>query len=549
MARWVTPMFFRNQLLGLFALTATACWASAPLAAPQFSLIDPQLLVPPGKAEGRSSMLLSITGANDGEIAGEPANIVDLHVDDTIRGTVSFAATALFSSGKERRWLLVADVKGLPLDTLQKRYLKFAFGGQDVALGYTVTNKGGSSTPFSWTVSAPTGEISLAAGQPVQMTISVSAIPATKVRFPEPLFIEQSRHELVRGGWLFCDQQMASPTSKDCPGKDITIPSNDSRTFWAYPPASLIGKSIGSLSVLAAEKPAGDSFSLTLLSTTLCLQLLGIALLAGGVILAWISMVFLQRKVSHDQLLLPALEIDAHVQQLLAELKNAPSSLHGEMKQTTDALTTLSNKLKPSQLETWGLPFLVPRLGGQSPSIQEYQATIANLAKQADALDIIVRKGLKRAWDAYSRAQAAGKEAAVVDAISTIDALSADPTADPGKAFQGCSVALAKMEAALTDGAKERFFAAAADDAPRTVERVRAEIRNLSLLSWVIFGVLSVAIGSYVLVLNNLSFGTTTDLFLCFLWGFGIPAGGAQLTQLSAGSIAGVLGFQLPKTP
>lgn len=534
-------MTMRDRLLGLLALTLAAWTAPAAFAAPSFSLVDPQLALPPGKLEGRSTMLLSIAGASEDEVAGKPENIVDLPVDDAIQGAISFTATPLFGNAKERKWLLTAELKGLPLDTVQKRYLKFSFAGQEIVLAYEASNKGASSTPFSWNLSGPTGELSLSEGQPVQLTISVGPVAATKVRFVPPLFVEQSRHALLQSGWLFCDRQLASPTSQQCPGNDRTIQANTTQSFWAYPPTTLVGKFAGSFSVLAAEKPAGETLTLTLLTTTLRQQLTGIGLLLAGVVLAWLVMVLFQRKASHDQLLLPALEIDAHIQELQADLRKAPAPVRDKMKKTAIALDELSKSLKPSRLERLGLPILIPRLGVASATVQDYQAKIASLAKQADALDVIVRKGLQRAWEAFAGAHQVGKDQVVLTAIHDIDELSPNPALDPGKAFQDCIAILKIMEGALGIGGAQPSF-------DRTVEKVRAELRSLSLWAWILFGIVSSAAGSYILVLNNPSFGTTVDYFLCVLWGFGLPAGGSQLTQLSVGNLAGVFGFQLPRT-
>ena len=140
----------------------------------------------------------------------------------------------------------------------------------------------------------------------------------------------------------------------------------------------------------------------------------------------------------------------------------------------------------------------------------------------------------------------AGKEKAIRDAAHGIDELSPDPALDPAKAFQDCLAFLKVMDTALATGGNSPGFADV--DAARAVERVRAEIRTLSLMAWVFFEIVSVVIGAYVLVLNNPSFGTTTDLVLCALWGFGLPVGGSQLSQLSVSNLAGVMGFQLSKT-
>ena len=77
-----------------------------------------------------------------------------------------------------------------------------------------------------------------------------------------------------------------------------------------------------------------------------------------------------------------------------------------------------------------------------------------------------------------------------------------------------------------------------------TPGQLRMEIAKIALLAWSFLAVVTVLLGSYVLVLSNNGFGSLGDYLLCFLWGVGIPVGAqmspATSTTATAGQILGI---------
>ena len=55
--------------------------------------------------------------------------------------SVDINAHELQRADNSRRWVLIVDIKGLPRNTTQKRYLTVRFAGQDITLPYTLANK------------------------------------------------------------------------------------------------------------------------------------------------------------------------------------------------------------------------------------------------------------------------------------------------------------------------------------------------------------------------------------------------------------------------
>jgi hypothetical protein len=68
----------------------------------------------------------------------------------------------------------------------------------------------------------------------------------------------------------------------------------------------------------------------------------------------------------------------------------------------------------------------------------------------------------------------------------------------------------------------------------------------MSILTWILFGVIATLVGSYILVLGVPGFGHLADYIFCILWGFGLPAGAQQLGQASLGTVTTALRIATP---
>jgi len=152
-------------------------------------------------------------------------------------------------------------------------------------------------------------------------------------------------------------------------------------------------------------------------------------------------------------------------------------------------------------------------------------------------------------WARIPPAPSPAQLAAVAAACQQVDALSAvQPVPTASALISSLRPILSNLSTALApQGAAGVAPGPAAPPQPRSFEQIGAEVRLLSGATWLIFGALATALGTYVLVLSNVGFGVPTDYLVCLFWGFGLPVGGTQLVQSTVGSASTALGFSIPK--
>jgi hypothetical protein len=208
-------------------------------------------------------------------------------------------------------------------------------------------------------------------------------------------------------------------------------------------------------------------------------------------------------------------------------------------------LGELENSLAERTLRT--NKFLPPRILPTSAltlDAEGYKKHIASRAALVESLEMIVKEGFERLHELIPTAPDPAEKLAIEKGYEDVDELSDSPPAAK-ELMAKLHAVIAAASQALVPG-----FAGAAAGAPppaQSYEQVTAEIHILSGLSWLIYGLLATALGSYIMIVLNLGFGTPVDYFLCLFWGFGLPAGGNQLVQSTTSSASSVLGFSIPK--
>jgi hypothetical protein len=532
------------------AVLDTPCRAQSPV--PVFTIVDPDITLPPGASEGRGSMLLRADKLTAENASKPPEVVQDLNVPHPPRVDVTFELHPLDQTETSRRWVLTADFKNLPNNVTQKRYVEFQFDGQQVTLQYTLTNKNTAS--FAWSVKGPPGEMKLPQGEPVEIGIAVQGVSATKVRLLQATLLEQSRKQPVDGGWMLCREEL-SATNKKCVDTDLTLAAHSSQRLWLYanPDAELVGKYVGNVTIGAAEKPEGDTFSLTVYGTSARRQIMGVIAILLGVACAWICTVYLQNRLNRAQLLLPATALRERVLGLQSALANPPPAVNpADMATTQNLLKTLAASLTEGQLDAQNyLPARVPNpFRSMAPNTDAFKLYINTASAQVALLDLLVKDGFQAVWARIPPAPSDAQRTAISNASQAIDALAGTL---PIPATNTVVSTLHNTLATLTTSLAPPGSALAAPQPglaapqPRSFEQIGAEIRLLSGASWLIFGTLATVLGTYVLVLSNLGFGVSTDYLICLLWGFGLPIGGTQLVQATVGSASTALGFSVPK--
>src|ERR1700761_7509971 len=83
------------------------------------------------------------------------------------------------------------------------------------------------------------------------------------------------------------------------------------------------------------------------------------------------------------------------------------------------------------------------------------------------------------------------------------------------------------------------------DEHTPTTHEILFELEYVSFLGWLLWAVLTFVLGYAALILNHHGFGTTQDLFKCFLWGIGIQAAGQGLQALNPTSAATSFSLQV----
>jgi hypothetical protein len=261
--RWWQRAIVAVACLAGLAGLATPCRAQSPV----FTIVAPDITLPPGAPEGSDTMLLRADRLTTANIAKNPEAVQDVGVPRPPVVDVEFDLRPLDQTDASRRWMLTAKVKNLPNNVTQKRYVGFQFDGQQITLAYTLSNKNTAS--FGWSVKGPPGEFSLVQGEPVEIGIAVQGVPATKVRLLQATLLEQSRKLPVAGGWMLCREKL-SAANKTGADTDIALAAHSSQRLWLYPNpgAELVGKYVGNVTIGAAEKAEGEPISVTLYATS-----------------------------------------------------------------------------------------------------------------------------------------------------------------------------------------------------------------------------------------------------------------------------------------
>lgn len=544
-------------LTAVLASVCLVCFAPSGRAAPlpTFSLIDGDIAIDPGATDGSASMVLKADNLDADGMTKTPGPVSDLKTPKPPEVAVNFTANELDHGDGSRRWVLTADIKGLPRNVMQKRYLSFVFGDQHVILPYTVSNK--STATFTWSVKAPPSELSLKAGQAIEIGIAVQAVAATKVGVLQTTLVEQSRKTPLDGGLTLCTQPVAP-----CTESGISLAPNSANRLWLQTnkDSTIVGKYAGTVTVSAAEKPDGETLTLTIYGTTVYRQRLGVLIIIIGVAIAWLITTWAQNKLNRLQALLPVTLLAEHVRALQQILLKAPPNAippnaNPEWPNTAAALRDLAEKLSEKYLTGQNyLPTSIPSLfKSAGPDIDGYKGFLADAGAKITLLDLVIKDGFAAVWKKIPPAPNAASLQAITVAYTALDGKIGEiPLPSPKDAAASILDTLNSLDRAL----------AAANPAPaapppgaahgvsiesRSYEQLVIQIRNLDIVTWLVFGGLATAAGVYVLIISNLGFGLPADFVACLFWGFGLPVGGQQLLQLTPGSVVTALGVTVPK--
>jgi hypothetical protein len=521
----------------LLSLTAWLLVCRSAEAVPTPAILEPTINVAAStETEGaKGALVITVDGAKavmslrDGEVRdGEltlPKDLVEA-AGKLPKVTFQENVLPLPASGTQRRWILPFTVFSMPAGMTLTRYVSFKIDGAEWALAYKLVSP--AAVPTSWTVKpVSTSARSLLkndqkSGLPIIVAVTGNQ-PIKDVQVATDPLEKDLKHPMSKGGWRLCK----TPTGHAC--EPVTLPGAGMHKLWVLPAVEnelQEGKYEVVLTVASADKPAGESVSLTVNVSSYAMQLAGLVALACGCILAIYTTSFLRTRLQRDEMLEPAVRLREAHDKLLQALDLADAG--GAASNVRALLGKVNGDLQDGALEGVGLPKRFPALWTRPTDASRLDSFKRHVEAQAaclDAADALVSSGIMALFSAWkSDGGTIAKQPALTNAITKIDALAISPLPTPSALLPLIAREVGAFNTVLGGGAGG---GGAAAGQPRTLQELRMSVFRTTIAAWAILLLVTVLVGTYSLILLNPGFGTCLDLVACFLWGMGLPTGAA----------------------
>jgi hypothetical protein len=458
-----------------------------------------------GALQGPAELLIQITGSAAGSETERPV-AVDDHLDPKV--TFGPAVEVLTGDPKRRIWRVPASVEKMSAAGLMlPRTAQITWQSKTIPTPYWVSNL---ATPvLSWKVDGLAGEWQIPSGcHPLR--IAAAGTRATGIVVTSTLVEETTKQPLVG---LFL--AVGDTTRASAARLEAAINDTGEAVLLCMPSDPPPGTYSGLINVSAAEKPDGVPSAVKIHSTNWRVRSLGAAFLVLGCLLAFVFRVLVPARASQAQALLPATLLREQAEDHLKQIEGISAP------ETRAALTEVIASLHKQKLIDAGyITRSIPLPFGNAPDAAAYKTFLEGRG------NLIVRLGMIA--DGLVAATKPGSSAPAT-AVDDLDELVPDVESMTIAALR------AKIVTALTPTASGPGLSLAPDaPAEPTSRHLTILLGQLAAGIWLTWVVLTFAIGLGVLVLNDPGFGIPMDFVYCFLWGFGVPAAGQQLTTSSA---------------
>jgi hypothetical protein len=416
-------------------------------------------------------------------------------------------------------WYFQLTLGKIPAKLAQPRQLLISAAGTSETKPYVLTNQS-----FVWTVKSPAPTWPVRGGAGLKFPLGTVQGPASRVHIVFCRLDGKSPFDCNR-------LQLCSDSPGSCK-KDIDLTEARQSSLSLRLDASALppGAYTGSVYLAADERSDPESFPLQLSYTSLYWQLLGLLLIAAGVALGWLVTVYARSRISRDRALLAVADFDAAAKSMEEKLATLPAALAGSVTATTQAIADLRLAFTPTNLDQHNfLPTLFGGLGDSTP----YQAFLTATGPHIAMLKVIV-DGMLAAIAIPETPTPADPHPhqRVLGALDLLDASIQPPSAPTARPqVQALLASLVPTVAGLVSRVP---------GAPPSTESLLLDISHVNWMAWIVWLVLTIVVG-YLVQVDKPGFGTPIDLITCLLWGFGIPAAGMQLGQLTPTSIATTL--------
>jgi len=343
----------------------------------------------------------------------------------------------------------------------------------------------------------------------------------------------------------------AEDTNKKCEST-IDIDANSIRPILLNidPSFDCPGVFTGEVRFSVTDQSETKSFKLTVYSRPWPRVTLGASAIVIGLLIYFITHIWLRVRLARDQALLPVYELRETLVTLTEKIATVASQTGYLFGGFDQAFSSVQSQLSNPQIRTY-LPPALPTPGYPTDDwVSGFKSYLTPLRDRVAGLVVLTNSGALQAALYWSANQAATRAA-----FAAIDGLTGTVTNADGAQVkvapiiqtlvntinQPAAQALAPLLAAAPVGFT-RFFAEPPDQ-----QSVRVDLYRSTIWLWCLWIVIAFLGGVYVLVLSNLGFGTYTDIIKCFFWGLGLSVAGGQLEQMTLSTVNGSFGISVPK--
>jgi hypothetical protein len=317
------------------------------------------------------------------------------------------------------------------------------------------------------------------------------------------------------------------------------------------------GKFTGNVSLGSNEKPDLGSFSVTVYSTSPAAQGWGVGFIAVGLSVYFAVTIWSKARSRRILALLPAARLREEVARLIFLTEEVHNQTHHNFAVllgpagTPGSLRDLFQQLSEQNLDNRGFlpPTFVSPFGNLDLSMP-YQSFLLQVGNQVSALGMIVRWGLASVLVLWPDVLRWHREVDGNAALDTLDLLGrfAGP---PDLLRTQIQTAITTVQNAINAAATAAGGAPAAPSPGvqgiPVSQQLTIQLERLSMFVWVLWAVLTIAVGACTLVWFNDGFGTTQDAIQCFLWGAGVPAVAQGFGALTSGAVTSAFAIQVPR--
>jgi hypothetical protein len=380
------------------------------------------------------------------------------------------------------------------------------------------------SPTFTWDVNVLSGA-ALVIGKGVPVTISVGAVKAANVRIlASSLFEDTTKEPLLSGS--ICDMNGKCTLTRD-------IEANTAEQFLLQTNRAP-GTYSGSITFASDALPSGKTLaSVTIYVSSFSRKLWGVAVIAFGVIAAWLLTTVIRNQLNAKQMLLPVSLLKSTLEglgQTIAAAGISAPKLQAE-------IAALESKLTMEKLRDNGFPPALPVPWSPLPNAATnvYQSYVQDIGTWVTDLTLIT-DGLTKA-QAFAVPGNPANQQQVAACVAQIDLLANTVIApNPQELGPKIDTLLIGLQQQLA-GAKLALQALDGTQVSLpTPAQLEVSIDRFSLLAWAWILVVTIAVGAYVLIFSakGLGFGTPADYLLCFFWGVGLPSGASLITSTTS---------------